>query len=53
MAAPSGSGMPLVEDMNKALEANPFDRQEDSNPPANPPIYAVVGYMFRSESYPA
>jgi len=33
MAAPSGSGMPLVEDMNKAL-ANPLDRQEDSNPPS-------------------
>ncbi|HET6641423.1 MAG TPA: hypothetical protein VFG77_07455 [Nitrososphaeraceae archaeon] len=40
MAAPSGSGIPLVEDMNKALEASPFDRHEDNNPPANPPINA-------------
>jgi hypothetical protein len=43
MAAPSGSGILLAADMSKALEAIPFDKQEDKIPPDIPPIKAVDG----------
>ena len=42
MAAPSGSGIALAADRIRALEAIPFDKQDDKIPPAIPPIKAVV-----------
>ncbi len=43
IAAPSGSGIPLVANTRKALQAIPFDRHEDKRPPDIPPIKAVFG----------